>query len=106
MKKILWALLFLLSYKSIALEIQCKTDFNAVDAVVKTSPDSGITYLLLMSGESVTPIPLTSGNVEINPLSVNYTDSQLALNINRDLLTGEIVFEDGTIVQLKECVEF
>jgi hypothetical protein len=106
MRKLLWAFFVLISIKSFALEIQCKTDFDSVDAIIKTSPDSGITYLLLMSGESVTPIPLTSGNVQTSPQSVNYTDSQLALNIDRVLLNGEVVFDDGTIVQLQECAEF
>lgn len=106
MKKYFWAFFILISLNSYALEIQCKTNFDTVDAVIKTSEDSGLTYLLLMSGDSVSPIPLNNNPIQVNESLFNYKDSQLNLSIDRKELKGSLTFSDGTKADLLNCEEY
>jgi len=105
MKKILITLSIFLSCFTHALEIQCDTNVQDIDVVIKTSPDTGITYLLFLKESTVTPVPMDKTDLNITSQGINFADETLSLSLSRSLKKGVIHLEDQD-VDLFDCVEY
>ncbi len=104
MKKIF--LLCLLTSNIAALEVQCKTDLDDVEAVIKKSEDTSITYLVLIQGSQVSPLPLFDENIAISSTSFKYLDETVNININRNLGNGSIAIAANETLHLSNCKEY
>ena len=105
MKKVLLTLCLLFSTYSMALEIQCRSSVENVDIVVKTSPDSGFTYLLFLQGDAVSPMPMEEENLNITSQDVDFKNNDISLHLSRSESNGLIILENQQII-LTECIEY
>ncbi len=103
MKKIFALILLLLCSNLWATEIQCQTDIEGVDAVIKKSPDTGFYYLLVFQGNEVKPIPLTSQSIEDTPSVFCYKDERLYIEIDLSSQKGMLHVTNESKVNLSAC---
>lgn len=91
----------LFSLSVFALEIQCSTNHAGVEAAIKTSENSGQTYVVFFEGEQVVPFPLV-GELSISDAAIVYQSENMQLNFNRIKMSGEFVIGETQIL-LSNC---
>lgn len=106
MKKLSFLLLCLFTSSIAALEIQCQTNLDDVEAVIKKSEDTSITYLVLIQGNQVSPLPLFNESITISSNSFKYLDETVNINMNRDLGNGSIAITGNETLHLSNCKEY
>ncbi|MCR9204388.1 MAG: hypothetical protein NXH75_07420 [Halobacteriovoraceae bacterium] len=111
MKVTLLFFIFLFSISAHALEIQCSTEWEEIDLVIKTSESSGTTYMLFLKGNQLEKYwPLPEGSFQSTGDSFQFKDDQTHLKIH---LGGEGVlsstpplFRETEEIKLSSCLLF
>lgn len=111
--KFLVFLLFILSLSSAhGFEIQCKTRWEDVLVVLKTSPETQKTYLLFLNENEVEkywifPSTLITNNEDL----FLFKDAETSVVIDKQTLVGKItsneaIFRNKAFIPLNECSQF
>lgn len=95
-----------------ALEIQCITNFQGIDLVVKTSDLTQHTYLFLLSENDVEKYWHLSDNLfQSDETSFKYQDEDSELSIDLISTSGYLkssgpIFHNSNEIQLSNCLKF
>ncbi len=103
MKKLFALILLVLCSTLSATEIQCQTNIEGIDAVIKKSPNTGIYYLLIFQNNEVNPVPLTNNTIEDTPPIFRYKDELLFIEINLNSQKGTLNITNERDVDLTSC---
>jgi hypothetical protein len=114
MKKFITILLliFSLTNSCFALEIQCETTIEGVTFVVKTSEQSGVTYILFIDEQSVLAYwPIPEESFRHDEQGFNFEDNETNIAIETQSSNGNIqssnsVFNGEHDLQLINCELF
>lgn len=109
--KSLFLFLFTLTFSTQALEIQCKTQWEETDLIIKTSESSQVTYLLFLKEDQLDKYwPLPDGSFSFQENIFTYQDEQTSLSI---LVNGEgklestpPLYNNESSIQLTNCLSF
>lgn len=85
-----------------ATEIQCQSNVEGIDIVIKKSPQTQLFYLLLFKEENVLPIRLNSSSIFMTDKSLNYNHDEVKVFINLEELVGEVELKDS-LFTLSKC---
>lgn len=111
MKITTFLVLSLLTLSSFGLEIQCNTEWENIDLVVKTSESSGVTYILFLKGDELDKYwRLPDGSFESSDSSFSFKDGETSLEITVGaegiLKSTPALYNDAEEIKLSSCLPF